>query len=397
MRKLLPAIVVLFGSGSLAALCAQDAAIAVAWNDSGAGTGMLGAISANAPWNVRRGPISVGLDSVLHAAFGKLYVASGGDRTVRVVDPATWSIERSYVLAPGDEPLDIHVASPDLAYVTRRGAKQLLELDLATGMTHDGARLDVFADADGIPDMGTMVSDGGRLFVQVQRANFDDPAPSPQPLLAVVDLGSGQLIDVDPGRDGLQAIELDGTFPKMKMQVVHETAELFVSATGGFFDAGGIEVIDLETLQSKGLAIREADDFTGADLGPFVMVDPDRGFLAYSTDLLLSSHLHQFSVAGGVDPDELAVALDYFSPAIAFDPAANAVFFPIGGSLENGLHAFDAVTGARLTDHLIRTSGPPTDLIRLTSIPEPATLVLALAACLPWARAAIARRFVASR
>jgi hypothetical protein len=235
-----------------------------------------------------------------------------------------------------------------------------------------------------------MAIDGGRLFVQIQRVNFDDPARLSQPFVAVMDLDSGQLVDVDPSRGGLQAIELEGTFPKMKMQVVEPTRKLFVSATGGFFDDGGIEVVDLDELRTEGLAIREADDFTGADLGAFVMVAPDRGFLAYSTDLLLSSHLHQFSLAGGVDPTELAVALDYFSPAIEFDPDTNTVFFPIGGSLDNGLHAFDASTGAKLNDALIPTSGPPTDLIVLPAVPEPRTLVLAacswLALVLPLSR-----------
>jgi hypothetical protein len=287
---------------------------------------------------------------VLEAAYGKLFVLSAADRTVRVVDPVAWTVERSFILDPDDEPVDILVASPTLAYVTRRNATQLLQVDLVSGMLHEGVDLGVFADSDGIPEQGTMASHDGRLFIQLQRLNFDEPSPSPLPYVAVVDLDSAQIIDVDPARDGLQAIELEGTFPKMKMQVVEETRKLFVSATGAFFDDGGIEIIDLDELRTEGLAIREADDFTGADLGAFVMVSPDRGFLAYSTDLLLSSHLHQFSLTGGVDPTELAVALDYFSPVIEFHPQTNSVFFPIGGSIDNGLLVFDANTGARLSD-----------------------------------------------
>jgi hypothetical protein len=197
-----------------------------------------------------------------------------------------------------------------------------------------------------------------------------------------MDLASEQLIDVDPAREGLQAIELVGTFPKMKMQVVEQTQKLFVSATGAFFDAGGIEVIDLGNLRSDGLAIREADDLTGADLGAFVMVSPERGFLVYSTDLLLSSHLHQFSLTGGVDQRELAVDLNYFSPAIEFDPGTNTVFFPVGGMLDRGLLAFDATTGTPLSDSLIPTSGPPTDLALVSAIPEPEAYLLALLAAL---------------
>jgi hypothetical protein len=394
LRPLLSLIVLL---GSTELLRAQaPGGLAIAWNDNRAGGGMLGVISAESPWEFLHPPIAVGSDSVLHSAFGKLYVMSAGDRTVRVVDPASWSVERSFALPAADEPVDIKVVTAELAYVTRRNAKQLLRLNLASGALQDGVDLGVLADSDGIPDQGTMTVHGGRLFIQLQRLNFDDPPMFAQPSVAVVDLGSEQLIDVDPTRAGLQAIELAGTFPKMKMQVVEQTRKLFVSATGAFFDAGGIEMIDLDSLRSEGLVIREADDFTGADLGAFVMVGPDRGFLAYSTDLLLSSHLHQFSLAGGVDPRELAVALDCFSPAIEFHSDTNSVFFPIGGSVENGLHVFDATTGTRLTDRLIATSGPPTDLVLVTTIPEPAGLGLALFAILPLLAASLRGIYIRS-
>jgi hypothetical protein len=231
------------------------------------------------------------------------------------------------------------------------------------------------------------------LLVQLQRLNFDEAPPYPQPYLAVIDLASQQLVDANTTRDGLQAIELQGTYPKTKMQVVEESSQLFVSSTGAFFDQGGIEVVNLDTLQSEGLVIREEDGFTGADLGPFVMVSPDRGFLAYSTDLLLSSHLHQFSRDGGVDPSELAVAVDYFSPAIAYDSDTNSVFFPLGGSIENGLHVFDASTGERLSERLIATSGPPTDLVEFAAVPEPSALLLLLSAWPAIVRRGPARRW----
>jgi len=359
-----------------ATLQAEDTAIAVAWNARPDGGGMLAAISPSAPWELLRPPIPIGKDTVLHAAFGRLYALSSSDRTVRVINPATWSVERSYPLPSRDEPVDLKVVSPGLAYVTRRNAPQLLRLDLASGMTQVGVDLSILADDDGNPDQGNMIVHDGRLFIQLERLNFDNPPPYPAPFIAVMDLTTEQLVDVNSAREGLQAIELEGTFPKMKMQVIEQSRKLFVSASGGFFDAGGIEVINLDNLQSEGLAIREADGLTGADLGAFVMVAGDRGFLAYSTDLLLSSHLHQFSMSGGVDNKELAVTLDYFSPAIEFHPATNSVFFPVNGALESGLHVFDATTGVRLNDRLIETSGPPTDLVLLTAIPEPAAVVL---------------------
>jgi hypothetical protein len=376
-------IVVLYGVlASAVGARGQDRGVAIAWNDVATSKGMLGLISAREPWPALQTPIPIGLDSVIHSAFGKLYVLSAGDRTVRVVDPLAWTVEQSYALGAGDEPLDIKAVSPEIAYVSWRNSSQLLRLDLRSVMTQDVVDLSVFDDGDGIPDLNNMAVHDGRLFIQLGRQNFDGPPPYPRPFIAVMDITSEQLVDTDPVRDGLQAIELAGTFPKMKMQVVEQTQKLFVSATGAFFDAGGIEMIDLNRLRTDGLVIREADDFTGADLGAFVMVTPDRGFLAYSTDLLLSSHLHQFSLKSGVDQRELAVALNYFSPAIEFEPSTNTVFFPVGGMLDDGLFPFDATTGTPLSDRLIATSGPPTDMALVTAIPEPAGLEIALLAAL---------------
>jgi hypothetical protein len=229
--------------------------------------------------------------------------------------------------------------------------------------------LSIFADDDGVPDMGTMTVHEGRLFVQLLRIDLDSPSGFvPPAYLAVVDIASEQLIDVDPVAPGVQAVELQGTAPKGKMQIVEPTRTLFVSATGAFFDQGGLEMIDLDTLQSAGLVIREADSQVGADLGAFVMVTPQSGYLTFSTDLLTSSHLKPFTLSGGVEPGpELHVALGYFVPILLHDPATNTLYFPEGGFGGDGVHVFDALTGERLTRDLLATSGPPTDLVLLAN------------------------------
>jgi hypothetical protein len=83
------------------------------------------------------------------------------------------------------------------------------------------------------------------------------------------------------------------------MQVIPETRQLFVSATGGSFDDGGIEIIDLDELKSLGLVLRESDGNLGADVGAFFMVTPDRGYVVVTTDFELSSHLTPFSLSNG--------------------------------------------------------------------------------------------------
>jgi hypothetical protein len=351
--------------------------VAVAWNDFDSGSGFVRAFSAAAPWDFVSDPIPVGINPIMRYAGNRLFVISQ-DNMVRTIDPATWAVDQSYPLPAGGEPLDIAVVTNETAYITRAGATHLLRLDLNTGATENAIDLSPFADADGVPDMATMVVSEGRLFVQIQRLNLDIPGYVPPAMIAVVDLTSEQLFDVDPIEPGTQAIELEGTAPKHKMQVVPETRQLFVSATGGVFDEGGIEIVDLDTLESQGLEILEADDLTGADIGPFVMVTPEDGFLAFSTDFTISSHLHAWAIGHGVDPDPLFVAADYLAPTIEFDPRSNNIFFPVGGNIDTGVHVFDATTGEQLTMHLIPTSGPPTDIAVIRLVPEPTTVALAV-------------------
>lgn len=178
----------------------------------------------------------------------------------------------------------------------------------------------------------------------------------------MVDLRNDTLVDVDPTRDGVQAIELAGTPAKFKMQVTRSPQRLFVSATGGFFDAGGIEAVDLDTLRSLGLILREDEGQAGADVGAFVMVQPNLGYLTFSTDLLLSSHLVRF-VSGDVVSGELHVTLDYFVTAILHDRATRQLFLIDGGVRPAGVFAFDAEWGTKLTHEPIETDGFPTDAV----------------------------------
>jgi hypothetical protein len=197
--------------------------------------------------------------------------------------------------------------------------------------------------------------------------NLSEPGGFALPAyIAVVDIATEQLIDVDPATPGVQAITLQGTAPRLKMQVVSQTRRLFVSATGDFFEQGGIEMIDLDALPSVGLAVSESGGPVGADLGPFVMVTPERGYLVFSTDLVISSHLKNFTVSGGVEPGpELHLSAGYFASVLVHE-RQNCTFFYAEGEINDyGVHVFDAQTGTRLTSEPVSTTGPPTDLVLL--------------------------------
>jgi hypothetical protein len=159
----------------------------------------------------------------------------------------------------------------------------------------------------------------------------------------------------------VQAIELVGTPPKLKMQIMGR--RLFVSATGGFHDPGGLEVVNLDTLASEGLIVDEWSGRVGADLGAFVMVTPERGYLSFSMDWVESSYLVAFSINGGVSSQFLAEALGYYAPALAFDESTGLLYFPVGGWSGEGVHVLDTGTDTLLTDGPVGTGGVPRDLM----------------------------------
>lgn len=341
--------------------------LAIAWNDPLHSQGWVRLYDSIEPWGARSEPLPVGRDAILRYVNGTLFAVSRTDSLITAIQTDDWTVSHTYELDRNSFPIDIGVINERSAWVAREKATHLLHIDLTTGAMREAVDLSPWADADGIPDLGTMTLHDGKLYVQIRRLNPDFLAVPPA-YLAVVDPVAEQLVDTDPAEAGVQAIALSGTPPKMKMQVIPGTDQLFVSATGGSHDSGGIERIDLRRMRSDGLVIREADGLTGADLGPFVMVTPDRGFLSFTTDLDLSSHLHAFTLERGTSLELLHnVILGYFAPALEWNPESNVFFFPVSRA-EFGVHAFDATTGHRLSARPLPTEGPPTDLVL---IPEP--------------------------
>ncbi|HZW11312.1 MAG TPA: hypothetical protein VFF69_15520 [Phycisphaerales bacterium] len=325
------------------------------------GGGSLAAVELSPPWEGEAGLAECGSDAAIRQRGSLLYVLGRDPAVLRVVLPHGWRTIREWPLGTRWAQ-DVAVASARRAYVTAEGQTRLLRVDPMTGAISQGPDLSVFADADGVPDLGMMTIDGERLIVQVRRLNENEPywfaAPA---MLAVVDLRTEQIVDADPSRPGVQAIELAGTPPKHRMQIVGR--KLFVSATGGFHDPGGLEVVNLDTLKSEGLVVRESDGRVGADLGPFVMVSPERGYLSFSMDWVESSYLVEFSLGGGVGDQFLIESLGYMAPTMAFDEATGLLCFPIGGWSGEGVHVLDSSTNTVLTDAPIGVGGVPRELV----------------------------------
>lgn len=385
------ALLIALSSIAPSGTASANSQLAVAWQDTTTGAGMIQALEVQAPWGYASNSLEVGSNPILRFAEQQLFVVSPTDDTLQIVDPQSWTLQSTFALPAGTAPTDVAVIDRQTAIVTANNSSQMLQLDLNSGVVTSYVDLSPLFDEEVMIDLGTMTVHEDQLFVQIQFAHSIAQPPTFFPgSLAVVDLTTGTLVDVDPVLSGTQSIALDGTGPKFKMQVVPFTNELFVSATGSFFDNGGIEVIDLATLTSKGLVIAESDGNTAADLSAFVMVTPEDGFLTFSTDFATSSHLHQFSRTTGVDPLELHVSVPYLAPGLIYEEQFGQIFLPQGGFIPSGIRVFDAFDGSELTGDVIPFGDDPTDLVLFEVIPEPASAALLIgvglvASCVrPW-------------
>jgi hypothetical protein len=186
----------------------------------------------------------------------------------------------------------------------------------------------------------------------------------------VVDWTVNQIVDVDPLEPGDQAISLMGLNPSLKMHLEADRRRLYVSTPGFFLDGtGGIEEIDLDTLTSLGFVTSEAQ--LVGDLGAFLMVSAEKGYVIVHTDLLLSSHLVAFSRIDGSHQGEIFVTLGVKVESLAFDPTTHQLFFPDPAPGAVGVRVFDTLTDGQLTLEPLNTGLPPWELI--VARPEPPT------------------------
>lgn len=364
----------------------SHARVVVAWTDGPTSEGYIRSFPATAPWDFDTQSLNVAPNATLRLAASRLYAVSRTDATVSVIDPDTWTVLHTHSVGAGREPVDIAVVAPDRAYVSCADETHLLRFNPLTGEMTPAIDLSLFADADGNPELNMMALHEGRLFIQLRRIdstkfNFVSPA-----MIAVVDASTEQLVDANGAIPGTQAIALQGMAPKLKMQVVESTRQLWVSASGDFFDNGGIEIIDLDTLQSLGLIVHEEDGLTGADLGAFIMVTPHRGYLTFSTDFAVSSHMVEFTAIDGVLPGgALFETVGYFVPTLPHDPQSDTFFFPDGGTFPSAVHVLDADTGSHVATQVLGEQAFPTDMVII-----PAAQVAGIPAASTWGTLSLA-------
>ena len=339
----------------------QPHVFVVASDFPAAATGSAAAIAIDPPWNASPAVKPVGADPIVRHFGGLHYVVNRDQGSVQVVDPRSLETLITFDTGAGTLPQDILVVAPDTAWVSRYEHTHLYKVDPRTGEGHDAVDLSVLADADGIPEMSMQARYGRLLFVQLQRLDRESELMEPvaPSLLAVVDLVTEELVDVDAETPGVQGIALDGLIPSFKMQVEPATRHLYVSTPAGLLGPnGGIEEIDLVTLRSNGFVTSEMQ--LVGDLTGFVMVSPEFGYVLIHTDFTLSSHLTRFSRSDGSHQGEMYVSFGQVDH-LAFDPRTGQLFFP--DPEVQGVRVFDAATGVQLTTQPIDTGLAPLDLV----------------------------------
>lgn len=278
---------------------------------------------------------------LLRVFGGFLYVVDTDAGAITRVRRDGASVQ-TFDLGSGTEPQDAHVVG-DAMYVTLRNSPSLHRIELSNGSAKDAVDLSKLASPGETLTVRTMERDRERLFVQV---GLHGGANGDRGVLAVVDVTTDTLVDVDPLTPGTQGIALVGTLPRLKMQIVGRT--LFVSATEAYqWGAGGIEMVDLDGLRSFGFALGE--NGLGVEISGFVMTSPCEGFYLFHTSYVASTHLKPFSIARGSPPgQEMLVLLNQKLGSIAYDPYAHLLLVPSPIAGSEGIYLFDASSGSQI-------------------------------------------------
>lgn len=312
---------------------------------------------------------SVGADPVVRAHGGLVYVVNRfGNDAVQIIDAATCQTVRAFSVGPGSNPQDIAIVDATRAYVSRFGSRWLYLVNPATGAVADSVDLGGFADADGLPEMSYMALYGDHLFVQLQRLDQDgffDPVPPSY--LAVVDVTTNTLVDVEPGTTGVQAITLTGTNPHQKMQLDAGAGRLYVSEIGVFgAQDGGVELVDVNALDALGMVLSETT--TGGDVSTAVIVSATQGYVLTSDDFFFTTRLVRFDPSTGAVTGTLFTTSS-FTSALALDRETGRLYLADRETTAPGVRVFDSATDMQITTGPVSVGLPPVDMAIVRPVP----------------------------
>ncbi len=223
--------------------------------------------------------LTIHSDAVVRTYRDKVYIINRlGQDNVLVLDHRDLKTPLTqYSTGNGSNPHDMAFVSEEKAYISRYGQTQLLIVNPVSGDLLGEVELSVFADADGLPEVSQLALYGNHLFAACQRLDRDNGwVPTDVSVIAVVDVLTDQVVDVDANTAGVQGIVMTSKNPA---GAVLRGNKWFLSAVNTFDDLtdGGIEVIDLANLRSDGVVLGEMA--LGGNLSSMAMVSDDEGYV----------------------------------------------------------------------------------------------------------------------
>jgi len=212
---------------------------------------------------------------------------------------------------------------------------------------------------------------GSRLYVALQRLDRDNGfAPVAPGYIAIIDMETDALVDVNPVEEGIQAWALAATNPA---SLIALGSTLYVSETSAFRDAaGGIEILDTTDLSSRGLVVTETE--LGGDVTWVCPVSAARGF-AVVVDASFNNVLVPINLEDGTVGTPLEGHSGAFTASLTVD--GSRLLVPDRGAFDApdsaGLLVFDVDSGELLAGP-IDVGLPPGTIVVLKDAPITAVL-----------------------
>lgn len=233
--------------------------------------------------------LTIHSDAVVRTYRDKVYVLNrlGQDNVIVLNGDDLQTPLTQYSTGNGTNPHDIAFVSEEKAYISRYGRTHLLVVNPVTGDSLGTVDLSTFADADGLPETSQLAVHGGHLFAACHRLDRENGwVPTEFSAIAVVDVTSDQLVDVDPDAEGTQGIVMTGSNPA---GAALRGSRWYLSAVNTYTDLtdGGIEVIDLANLRSEGIVLDETT--AGGNPGSLVMTSERDGYAVITDENFVNS------------------------------------------------------------------------------------------------------------
>lgn len=348
---------------SLAGIEAADRAVVVTSDYATGSAAVLNLETHQATSNV----LTIHSDAAVRTHNGRVYVINRlGQDNILVLDGANLSqTVLQFSVGLGTNPQDIAFANDQKAYVARLQAGSLLIVNPATGDSLGSISLSDFADADGMAEPAFLAMYDGRLYVTCQRGNQNDFfAPTDYSAIAVIDMATDQVVDVDAAETGVQGIRLSFKNPVSQVLVGHY---LYVSGVGSWSDFadGGIERVDLRTRRTDGVLMGETS--LGGNVGSLALVDTSRAYVVVS-DQTFANAVKIVNLANRQMAGALADISGGYIPVISVFKrrlyVADQGQFGTAGT--TGVRVFDVVSNAQVAGP-IGTGLPP---VGLAFLPE---------------------------